>query len=438
MAFFDGIIKFPKLSVGNVWQLDNFTAMLCAKYERFHETVVADFGPNGMLIVLLFVFFLALILTIYIKSLIDTFQNNDEDDNDDGLLYASEDITAELEEKRQNAAEQKEKELSLELLQASFRTVPDSENAEEYEYTQNLKETLKAQTLTAGPNIFDWKAVDWQSGKFDVFNLLQNKDISGMPVCLIINLLGRGVSELKTAQSVFNYTHGILSEEDIIQAVAGVKNFVGLCNSKKFDDIPQRETFPTNDKALTDWANGDTDGCLDLMEALLNFKLTSLEEDNDDETQEFAQALIANYACLMGNMAFENKKELAQNTFDLALELSPNNINALSRRADLYMADNQLEEAAEYYQKVLQIADKTLYESQIANANNKLSAFYQMRGNGTLADKLRDEGKYYYKNSGINAELTDREIIALNIIADGQFANLQASVAKLFYISETE
>lgn len=50
-------------------------------------------------------------------------------------------------------------------------------------------------------------------------------------------MIGRGVDELKIAQTIMFRNQGENSEEDIIQTVEAIKEFVALCVSGKFKGL---------------------------------------------------------------------------------------------------------------------------------------------------------------------------------------------------------
>ena len=85
------------------WQ--NLLALLTVKYDRLYAQIIEEFGPNGVLVVGLFCFFLGLIIIIYVKSVIDTFRSAADVENDglvtDDMLDISAETFAQLEAEKE-------------------------------------------------------------------------------------------------------------------------------------------------------------------------------------------------------------------------------------------------------------------------------------------------------------------------------------------------
>ena len=80
---------FSNASLVGDSDLADLFALFSAKFEKLHSAVIYEFGPNGVYILGAFVGFLALILLIYIKSVIDTFRIADGESSDAGLFYTA-------------------------------------------------------------------------------------------------------------------------------------------------------------------------------------------------------------------------------------------------------------------------------------------------------------------------------------------------------------
>lgn len=70
---------------------------------------------------------------------------------------------------------------------------------------------------------------------------------------LIIDMIGRGVDELKIAQTIMFRNQGENSEEDIIQTVEAIKEFVALCVSGKFKGLPRKKICRLKMKRFFIW-----------------------------------------------------------------------------------------------------------------------------------------------------------------------------------------
>ena len=134
----------------------------------------------------------------------------------------------------------------------------------------------------------------------------------------------------------------------------------------------------------------------------------------------------------------ENNLELAQNSFELALELAPQSINAWSRCGDVYWQQQDYKNAVYAYQNVADNGDSVLYASQIANARHKLAEYYTDSGNTDTALKLEKDSQSYYDEIGITQALSDKENENLNFIAENQQVNLQSSIIKLLQVRQAQ
>ena len=122
---------------------------------------------------------------------------------------------------------------------------------------------------------------------------------------------------------------------------------------------------------------------------------------------------------------------LAINSFELALDLAPKSVNALSRAADLYLQDNNSAKAAEIYQQVLNLADNVIYPEQKANANVKLAQYYKTSGKMFKADEMEKEGRKFFDESGIRNPLSDAEKKTLQILLAEQNEKLGEYIKNL-------
>lgn len=457
MSLSFGNINIPTLHLPVNMNLQDFMAMLSAKYERYHAAVIQEFGPNGFYILILFAAFLTLILVIYIKSVIDTFrignESADDENTDEGLFYTkdtknpSADPSLVIMERQRDAGDDLRPHLTVKSENETENTMPTNLEREKFKaslrhpFVRAKKDNAKLlqQMADANDKIFDWKKDDETGSEQERPNRLHYqppKETLEELISLIINMLSRGVHVQKIAQAIYYRTQGAYSEEDIIQVIRSVKDFIGLCNAGEFDTLPDRRSLPRNDEALYNWAKGDSSQCLSLLESLLNYQIDKAEIESGT-IQEMAYAQAANSACLMGTIAGLTDQELAYDAYKLAIELSPQNVNAWSRMADLHQAENQQDKAVYAYQTVLELGDNPIYAEHIANAKNKLASYYQTQGISAKAEVLKQAGLRFYQEYGIRTALTDSETQALDVIAENQAANLQSSIAKLLNSRQT-
>lgn len=462
------LTPFSKISLSGSAQLNDFLAMLLAKFDKFHSIVIQEFGPNGIYIMATFAVFLVLIALIYIKSVIDTFRIADGESSAAGLFYTTENANSggtantladEAEEfledarprltintnneipqnsqphtyseKRNAALEEKEQEISRDLVLSSATT----------DDILRLKDHLKYQAKQNQDIRLDWdKNVDNIQEELDnttSLNYQRPQESMKELIGLIINMLSREVTPQKIAQAVYYRNQGEKNTEEILQTISAVRDFVTLCNTGKFNSIPARSELPSNNEALYNWAQGDNSLCLLLLENLIKQQIDTAETKSG-LPQDLIYAQAASYSCLFGTIAMENNLELAQNSFELALELAPQSINAWSRCGDVYWQQKDYKNAVYAYQNVADNCDKILYAPQIANARHKLAEYNIDSGNTDTAAKLEKDSQSYYDEIGITKALSDKEDENLNFIAENQQINLESSIIKLLQVRQAQ
>lgn len=462
------LTPFSKISLSGSAQLNDFLAMLLAKFDKFHSIVIQEFGPNGIYIMATFAVFLVLIALIYIKSVIDTFRIADGESSAAGLFYTTENANSggtantladEAEEfledarprltintnneipqnsqphtyseKRNAALEEKEQEISRDLVLSSATT----------DDILRLKDHLKYQAKQNQDIRLDWdKNVDNIQEELDnttSLNYQRPQESMKELIGLIINMLSREVTPQKIAQAVYYRNQGEKNTEEILQTISAVRDFVTLCNTGKFNSIPARSELPSNNEALYNWAQGDNSLCLLLLENLIKQQIDTAETKSG-LPQDLIYAQAASYSCLFGTIAMENNLELAQNSFELALELAPQSINAWSRCGDVYWQQKDYKNAVYAYQNVADNGDKILYAPQIANARHKLAEYNIDSGNTDTAAKLEKDSQSYYDEIGITKALSDKEDENLNFIAENQQINLESSIIKLLQVRQAQ
>lgn len=462
------LTPFSKISLSGSAQLNDFLAMLLAKFDKFHSIVIQEFGPNGIYIMATFAVFLVLIALIYIKSVIDTFRIADGESSAAGLFYTTENANSggtantladEAEEfledarprltintnneipqnsqphtyseKRNAALEEKEQEISRDLVLSSATT----------DDILRLKDHLKYQAKQNQDIRLDWdKNVDNIQEELDnttSLNYQRPQESMKELIGLIINMLSREVTPQKIAQAVYYRNQGEKNTEEILQTISAVRDFVTLCNTGKFNSLPARSELPSNNEALYNWAQGDNSLCLLLLENLIKQQIDTAETKSG-LPQDLIYAQAASYSCLFGTIAMENNLELAQNSFELALELAPQSINAWSRCGDVYWQQKDYKNAVYAYQNVADNGDKILYAPQIANARHKLAEYNTDSGNTDTAAKLEKDSQSYYDEIGITKSLSDKENESLNFIAENQQINLESSIIKLLQVRQAQ
>ncbi|MBP5353121.1 MAG: hypothetical protein J6Y91_05085 [Alphaproteobacteria bacterium] len=480
LSFFVGIKDSVNQFIEN-FSLSGIFSSLIVRYNRFHQAVEMEFGPYGLFILVLFAFFLVLIAFIYAKSVMDTFHAVKQQGTSlvpqEGMLFLTEkssDETDGEETEEEIVAEYTENDEEADDMYAEQNEMSETDNYEEYEYvdeypdenaTDNVQteekvavpkrvmaqiekdEELSAAVIAASSatqsptshlsdDYMHLKSVMKRHADDEKYRFEQIKsqnermgeelaqalkveatnNISNM-ITLLLNLLGRNVSEQKIVQILYQKFAPLFNEANILQIVCGIRDFIGLCNSGRLDFIPDRRTLPQNDQALYALSRGDTTPCLILLQSFLNMQMEKAETETG-VIKEITYAQAANSSCIMGNLAYLDDKPLAHNAFELATELSPKSVTAWNRLADIYVEENLTDKAMIAYQCVIDYGDEIMYPEQLANARNQLADYYEKMGMADRSEQYRTQSMSFYQNYGMLSKLTQTEDEALSLIAE--------------------
>lgn len=427
--------------VDGLWQ-DIFST-ISAKLSHAHTLVLQEFGPRGIIVLALFILFLLLIVIIYVKSLIATFRSHPSETSQtseiaaqptetEGLYYTidsepsgsandNEPQTPLYDEEEKERIDE-ERAISAELVRISQKIAQDTPN------DAALKQKMQNDAGKESNTLKDISA-DLSASLADTQTYIAGK-IEDL-VAVILNLLGKGVSEAKTVQALFFYYKSKFSEEDIFQIVYTVRDFIGLCNAGKFDILADKNELPIPQDAVLELAKGNSTPCLVLLQSLLN-KQMQLAEEETGNIQDLNYAIAANYACLIGNLARLTDNDLAHDSFELATEISPKNVKAWNRLGDIYMLKNMPEKAFISFQNVLDIGDPIMFAPQIADAQNYLAGYFEKTGLKEKAIELRQKSDRFYDIYGTRIPLSPAEQKVFQSIMRQSAENLQTSINTLF------
>ena len=416
-----------------------------------------------ILMLLAFILFLFLVIIIYVKSIVSFLKSDNKNtEKDDGAV---DDIFNEEDAERLNrimSEEDRERELEKELqkelelaraekemfeqreMQEKQRkdAVRREEKANTREREKETKEKEQAEEKESEPKgiVVD---LDWKKGKLR--DLEQNaptlsneflsyhqstKDLSEL-LGLIIDMIGRGVDDLKIAQTLMFRNQGKNSEDDILQIIDSIKDFIALCINQNFDRLPNASQLPREEDALFHLAQGDPTLALAMLEALMDFNIDRSSMAGIDVKKDEIFKEISAQSCVFCSLAAINDIHLATGAFELAIELNPNNVNAWCRLGDMYAKADSNNKAVWAYQNVLTLADEEIYARQVANANKMMSQHLYAQGNSLQAAKLYNSSKQYYDSLGINRRLDKQEVEIIEIIEAHQKEELQATIQKI-------
>lgn len=422
---------------------------------------------STILMLLAFVMFLFLIIVLYVKSIIaflktetassskaQTNEDFDEPDDDDDGIYNERELEKELERELERDLEQSrlEKE-SHELQQRQLidrqRELERQEQRRKENEEEKKEEKQRGEAASAKKNF--QLDLDWKKGKIPELEqtaqaILSEETLSyqqssrALPelLGLIIDMLGRGVDDLKIAQTVMYRNQGRSSEDEIMQTISAIKDFIALAVNGKFASVRRGKQLPDEATALYHLAEGDTTFSLAMLEALMdsNIERTTTMTSGPKRDEVFIET--SNQACTFGTLSAISDVHLATGAFELAIELAPKNVNAWTRAGDMYAKAGSHNQAMKAYQNVLDMADEEINIAQIANANKMLSQYYYEQGNNLKAAKLYNSSKQYYDTLGINRRLDRQELEIIEIIESRQHDELGDTINKILSSREMQ
>ncbi len=411
-----------------------------------------------LLMLLAIVVFLFLVIVVYVKSIIAflKFDNASETQIAEQEKKYIEEKNAENERMLQEQEEQEEQRILEEqeqqrLLEEQNNLLRQQQELElqrlrKEQDEQKRLELLKEQEaekkkILAKENPID---LDWKKGKIvefekeipslvsdEILSYKQAKvplpDLTG----LILDMFSRKVDDLKIAQTVMYRNQAQASEDSVLQLIEEIKNFIALLTKDKFLEISKQHNLPSKEEALYHLSEGDATYALAMMEALMDANIQQASSMTNGEKREALFMQTSYMACTFGTLASLQDVHLATGAFELAIELYPSNVKAWNRAADMYHQAGSNNQAAKFYQKVIDLSDEEINAQEIANANKMLSQYYYGQGNNLLAAKLYNSSKFYYDSLGINRHLDKQEIEIVEIIEKNQQNDLQKTVANL-------
>lgn len=417
-----------------------------------------------ILMILALLLFLFLIIIIYIKTIMVFWRNGkdksglqketeDSDEDDDDEIFDEEDqlrLNQIIDDQEKERELEKELQKELEMARAE-RTLAEKEKQQnalrlqEAEVLQKLNEEKKQQEKKKSIEKEISIDLDWKKGKLKELDALaQNIEIKPDALSyhqsnrqlneltgLIIDMLGRGVDDLKIAQTIMFRNQYMSSEEDVLQLIDAVKDFIGLCKNKEFSKLENYQALPHEEDALYHLAEGDSSLALAMIEALMDFGIDRASFLSTDAKKDILFQEISRQATIFGNLAAINDVMLATGAFELSIELAPNNISAWSRLADMYSKAQSTSKAIWAYQNVLKSADGELNAREVANASKNMSQHLYAQGNSLQAAKLYNSSKQYYDSLGINRRLDRQEIEIIEIIEAHHQDELQSTILRI-------
>ncbi|MBS4772820.1 MAG: hypothetical protein KHX55_00910 [Proteobacteria bacterium] len=426
-----------------------------------------------ILMILALILFLFLIIIIYVKTIVAFLKKEPQDESaaEEDEIFSEEDAERLREIIRNQERDMElEKELQKELdmaraerNQALLEQAAENERKEKEKTAQKEKQRQEEKNKQISAEAEKEKEpaadilhrvsrpspqidLDWKKGTLpretaapvlDTSTLTYhqaNKELNEL-LGLIIDMLGRGVDDLKIAQTVMFRNQNINSEDDILQTIDAIKYFVDLSRNQAFAKLPNIRQLPDEEEALYHLAKGDASLALTLMESLMDSGIEKAAQTTAEAKRDALYKNISEQACVFGTLAAANDVMLATGAFELAIELSPNNANAWSRVGDMYMKADSPNKAIWAYQNAVNFADEEINARELANAHKHLSQHLYDQGNSLQAAKLYNSSKQFYDSLGINRRLDKQEIEIVEIIEAHHNDDLRLTIHNLLNAS---
>ena len=240
---------------------------------------------------------------------------------------------------------------------------------------------------------------------------------------LLVDMIGRGIDDLKIAQTMNYKTQGMENVGDILKMIDAVRYFIKLCQDGAFDKLESSQELPDVKQALYHLANNDASLALILLENLMDKMVDKAASAKDDRKQKIFSDVSVN-ACCLGTLAENSDMMLATSVYEMAIELNPNNPTAWNRLGDVYRLTSNDSRAIWAYESAYSFADEELNAADLANASSRLSEYLYAQGNSLQAAKMLNTAKQYYDSLGVNNRFSKKEIEAISIIEGNHLQNL--------------
>lgn len=406
---------------------------------EFLQQIISDNNIkiiSVILIAFLMAILLFIIIILYVKSIATSMQNEKSEEKGSASFFLNED-----EESLVNNLE-REKELELEQERELERVKEERVKQEKIELVRqnhvNEERELREKDKKANEKNESNVALDWQKGNASQtpcasapLQYQQSQKPLNELLGLIVDMVSRGVDELKIAQTVMHRNQGQSSEDDILQTITTIKDFIALSVNRRFSVLRNKSNLPSEEAALLSLVNGDPSLSMALMEGLMEYNIDAASQMSAGDKRNSVFSETSNIATAFGSFAKLNDPYLAGSSFELAIELNPQNINAWGRLGDVYGITDSHSQSVWAYENLLNISDEGLHPRQVANAKKMLSKYAYDKGDNLNAAKLYNNSKAYYDSIGINRRLDRHELEIVEVIEAKHAQNIKNTVSHI-------
>ena len=345
-------------------------------------------------------------------------EETDFDDEQNEMQYAVEQLEKAETEKEYTEKDNRRKKLMRDReLEEEADKKENKKNPEiELDWEKGkIKEIESANLATQVPNL------EYKQSEKELYEL----------VGLIVDMISRGVDEFKIAQTIVYRNKGKNTEDDVLQIIESIKEFIDMCNNNKFNIIKNRDKLPSEREALISWAKGDTSMVMILLQALIDEKINKSMAAGIGQKREVLFKEASYLAFHFGAISYMEDSKLAINALELSIELDPKNTGAWNKVADAYFNTEDPQKAVWAYRNVLKVAKASVDDRYMANASRMLSKAYLEDEEYEKAEELFNISKEYYDRIGINKRLDKKEIEIIGLIEAKQYNEVGNVVSKV-------
>lgn len=233
-----------------------------------------------------------------------------------------------------------------------------------------------------------------------------------MYLALMLDMKRRGAEPLKIAQTIMFASDNQYNENQILQIVFVLEDFLEMNREKQFKPIIEKYATPSIEDAIKAIIDGSIFILLDIMNAAFEDGVQNLKIVSKSEKEKYKK-YVANIANIYGCFVSLVDTEIAISCFETATKLNKEDMAIWVNLADAYFETNDRRTASSIYQSVIENADHEKDALQVANARKKLATI------SNISDEI-ETANLFYDSIGINKPLDEDEIRVLKIMRENQ------------------
>lgn len=253
------------------------------------------------------------------------------------------------------------------------------------------------------------------------FSFNEKRKENSVLLTMILDLMSRQVDLLKIARILRFQFKEKFSEDDVLELVAAIKDFL------EFLDVTDKKTKAEKEKILKNLINGDLSAALNLLQTEAKANMEKAKQETTDYLSSMRLDQAAHFACLYAVLSRFEERSDSLKALSWALKISPTNVVAWNLLGNLYLKKLNENKAFEAYENVLRFEADTPLQS--ANAHKILSLKSYADGDANKALKHYQKAQNFYHAVRVNENLTQDDVSVLEIMSETQ--NTQKILEKL-------